>query len=188
MLKRITLVGYRASGKSTVGPLLAKRLGWRFIDADRHVEQRLGQDIASYFAAHGEAAFRDHEAADLVELLAGDEPLVLATGGGVVLREANRACMQARGGLIVYLHASATVLQGRLRAHAGGRPSLSGKAVWEEVPDILALREPLYRGLAALVLDARRPPIDSLATLLQAVENLGLKPVDNMSKPSSPKG
>ena len=192
MLKRITLVGYRASGKSTVGPLLAKRLGWRFIDADRHVEQRLGQDIASFFAAHEESAFRDHEAADLVNLLAGDEPLVLATGGGAVLREANRTCMRARGGLIVYLHASATVLQGRLRLHAGGRPSLSGKAVWEEVPDILAVREPLYREVAALVLDATRPPIDSLATLIQTVENLWLKPVESLSKsstkPSSPAG
>lgn len=188
MLKRITLVGYRASGKSTVGPLVAKRLGWRFIDADRHIERRLGQDIASYFAAHGETAFRDHEAADLVELLADDQPLVLATGGGAILREANRTCLRERGGLIVYLHASATVLQGRLRTHAGGRPSLSGKAVWEEVPDILAVREPLYRELAALVLDATRPPIESLATLIQAVENLWLKPGDNSSKPSSPSG
>lgn len=168
MLRRITLVGYRASGKSTIGPLVAKRLGWRFIDADRDLEQRLGQDIASFFATHGEAGFRDREAAALLELLATDEPLVLATGGGAVLREANRACLRERGGLVAYLHAPAAVLQGRLRAHAGGRPSLSGKAVWEEVPDILAVREPLYREVAGLVLDATRPVVENVEIVARA--------------------
>lgn len=183
-LQRITLVGYRASGKSTLGPLVAKRLGWRFIDADRDLEQRFGQEISTFFAAHGEAAFRDQEAKALSELLAGDEPLVLATGGGAVLREDNRTCMRARGGLVAYLHAPASILQARLRAHAGGRPSLSGKPVWEEVPTILAVREPLYRDVSALVLDATRPLVDNVAALATAVENLRVKPVDSSSKPS----
>lgn len=186
MLQRVTLVGYRASGKSTIGPLLALRLGWRFIDADRDLEQRFGQSIAAFFAAEGEAAFREREQDALADLLAGEAPLVLATGGGVVLREANRACLRQRGGLVVYLHAPVSVLQSRLRAHAAGRPSLSGQSVWEEVPHILAERDPLYREVSELVLDASRPPSDNAATVLKIVENPGRKPVDNSSKPSAP--
>jgi shikimate kinase len=171
MPARVTLVGYRASGKSTVGPLLAKRLGWPFVDADRDLERRLGQDIAGFFAAHGEAAFREREAEALAELLAGDGHLVLATGGGAVLREANRAMLRRRGGLVAYLHAPVEVLQARLRAHAGGRPSLSGKAVWEEAPAILAVREPLYREVAGIVLDATRPPAANVEILAKRGES-----------------
>ena len=104
----------------------------------------------------------------------------------VILSPANRTALRARGGLIAYLHAPVALLQTRLRAHADNRPSLSGKAVWEEVPGILALREPLYRELAGLVLDVTRPPAEQVETLARAVENLWRKPVDNWSKPSPP--
>lgn len=182
MPHRISLIGYRACGKSTIGPLLARRLGWTFVDADRDLEARLGQSIASFFATHGEDAFRDRESAALAALLSGEGRLVLATGGGVVLRDANRRLLRDQGGLVAYLHAPAAILQGRLRLSAGGRPSLSGKPVWEEVPELLAIRDPLYRETAGLVLDATRPPAESVLTLAAAVE----KPVDNMSNPRPP--
>lgn len=159
MSNRLTLVGYRASGKSTVGRLAAARLGWPFVDADTAIEAALGMPIARCFAERGEAAFRAVEQETLARLLAAPGALVLATGGGAVLHQANRELLQAKGGLVVYLHAPATALQARLRRNAGARPSLTGAAVADEVPAILSLRDPLYRAVAGAVLDATQPAI-----------------------------
>ena len=154
VLPRLSLVGYRACGKSTIGRLVAQRLGWPFVDADHVVEEALGMPIRTFFAAQGEAAFRDAESAALERILAGDRCLVLATGGGAVLREANRTLLTARGGTVAYLHAPAEVLQARLRHSAGGRPSLTGVPVADEVPVLLAQRDPLYREVAGAIIDA----------------------------------
>ena len=168
---RLTLIGYRACGKSTVGRLVAARLGFPFIDADAAVEVDLGMPIRQYFAEHGEAAFRDAESKTLERLLTSNRALILATGGGAVLRETNRSLMQANGGVIVYLHAPVEVLQARLCRSSGRRPSLTGASVTDEVPVLLAQREPLYRSLAATVLDATAPTnvvADQLCALMLA--------------------
>lgn len=157
MHNRLTLVGYRACGKSTVGRLAAARLGWPYADADAVIELALGLPIRRYWAEHGEAAFREAEAAALERLLADEAALVLATGGGAVLREANRGLISARGGLVAYLHVPAEVLQDRLRRSHGGRPSLSGGSLVDEVPAQLAAREGLYRAIASATVDATRP-------------------------------
>ena len=149
--------------------MAAERLGWTFIDADRALEARIGP-IAAYFAAHGEAAFREREAEQLAELLARPDALVLATGGGVVLRGDNRTRLRAEGGIIVYLDVPASVLQNRLRRDGGGRPSLTGQSVADEVPLLLAQRDPLYRELAAHVLDASRPAMQVANELAHIVE------------------
>lgn len=169
MRHRLTLVGYRASGKSTVGRLAAARLGWPYADADAAVEQALGVPIRQFWAEHGEAAFREAEAAALARLLSGDGTLVLATGGGAILRPDNRALIAAHGGLVAYLHAPAEVLQARLSRSSGRRPSLSGGGVADEVPAILAAREGFYREVASAVIDATRPlaeVADALCTLV----------------------
>jgi len=150
---RITLVGYRAVGKSTVGRLLARRLGVPFEDADVALERRSGRAIADIFRDEGEAAFRDLEAATLEHLLEGTHGLVLATGGGACLRADNRALLQRAGGTVVYLQAPVALLQERLRRHAGGRPSLTGVPVADEVPAILAVRDPLYRATATVTVE-----------------------------------
>nr|MBA3847338.1 shikimate kinase [Planctomycetota bacterium] len=93
MTSRLVLVGYRASGKSTVGRAAARRLGWRFVDSDQRLESELGP-IAAFFAAHGEAEFRRRESACLAALLAETGPQVLATGGGIVLVESNRTALR----------------------------------------------------------------------------------------------
>jgi len=165
---RLTLVGYRASGKTTVGARLARLLDRPFIDADVAIAGALGQPIAAFFAAHGEAAFRDREAQTLTAILAGDAALVLATGGGAVLRGDNRRLLRERGGLVVYCHAPAAVLQARLRADSGGRPSLTGADVADEVPTLLAQRDPLYRQVADAVVDADRP-IETVADAILAL-------------------
>src|SRR5581483_8052208 len=87
--ERIALIGYRGSGKSTVAQELAARLGWTWLDADTVLEERAGCTIHEMFLREGESAFREREAALLVELCALPR-LVLATGGGVILREDNR--------------------------------------------------------------------------------------------------
>ena len=171
MIHRLTLVGYRASGKSTIGPLLAARLGWPFRDADQVLEARLGMTVAACFASRGEAAFRAAESAALVDILGAPGPLVLATGGGAVLTVENRDLLRARGGAVVYLDAPVALLQARLGAGDGGRPSLSGAGVAEEVPAILARRAPLYRAVAHAVVDAGQAPAAVVAAILAVVEN-----------------
>lgn len=154
MIHRITLIGSRGCGKSTIGRLVAARLAWPFIDADHEVERQLGVSIAAYFASHGEAAFRDAETAALQRILADDRPLVLATGGGAVLRDANRQVLAQRGGTVVFIDVPVAVLQERLRHASGGRPSLTGGqhgSVADELPAILAVRDPLYRAAAHLI-------------------------------------
>ena len=168
MLQRLTLVGYRACGKSTVGRLVAKRLDWPFIDADSVLEQRLGCGIAAFFASHGEPAFRDEEARSLAEILGKPGRFVLATGGGCVLRQENRGILRAKGGLVVYLAARAALLQERLRRHDGNRPSLTGAPVADEVERLLTLREPFYREVAHAVVDADQS-VESLATYLAGI-------------------
>lgn len=157
---RIVLVGFRASGKSTIGRLVAARLGLPFADADAAVEAELGMTIPACFASRGETAFRDAESVVLTRLLTGPQPLVLATGGGAVLRQGNRDALAAAQAFVAYLHAPAGVLQERLRRSAGGRPSLTGADVADEVPALLAQREPIYRAVATAVVDATRPAPD----------------------------
>ena len=166
---RITLIGYRAVGKSTIGRLLARDLGLPFEDADHVLEQHLGKPIPDIFAQHGERTFRDLETTTLMNLLAGTRPLVLATGGGAVLREVNRALLRRSGGTILYLHAPVEVLQERLRRNAGSRPSLTGAHVADEVPGILALRDPLYRDLATHLVDVTSDQASTLAAVKAAI-------------------
>lgn len=171
MFHRVTLIGFRACGKSTVGRLLAARMAWPFADADTVIEARLGMSISAYFKAHGEAAFRSAEADALSAILGGEKPLVLATGGGAILREDNRDLLRQRGGLIAYLEAPVAVIQERLRHHSGGRPSLTGASVVDEVPDLLAQRTPLYRELAQVTVSALLSPgevADHLEKCLQS--------------------
>jgi shikimate kinase len=176
MPARVCLIGYRASGKTTLAPLLASALGWRWHDCDRELEARAGESIAALLARAGEPAFRQAELACLADLLAGDQPLVLATGGGVVLRPENRACLASRGGLVVYLAADAALLQQRLQRSAGGRPSLTGAGVAEEVPALLAVREPLYRACAQLVVDASRPADELVPAIVSTLQGCSAAP------------
>lgn len=159
------LVGYRAAGKTSAGRAAAERLGVPFVDSDAVIEQRHGR-IAEIFRLLGESAFRDREAQIIAELLQDGSPRVLATGGGCVLRVETRARLRDAGVRVIYLHAPAEALQRRLRADAGDRPSLSGGSVADEVPAILAAREPLYRAVADVVIAADRPREAVVADLI----------------------
>ena len=164
----LALVGYRGTGKSTVGRLLAGRLGRPFVDADLALEARTGRTIRSVFEGLGEQAFRDREEALLAELTA--EPFkVLATGGGVVLRESNRKALR-RFGFVVWLCADPRVLSRRLQTDPGavaGRPALTSAGTLGEIADVLASREALYREVADAVLDTDgRTPAEIVEAVL----------------------
>jgi shikimate kinase len=169
----ILLVGPRGSGKSTVGPELARRLGWGFADADELVETTAGKSIAAIFAAEGEPGFRDREAAAL-ESLCAQARLVVATGGGAVLREASRDVMK-RSGFVVWLTVSPDVAFERMTADpttAGRRPNLTAAGGVAELRELIAARAPLYRAVADFTCDtAGRSPAEAAAAILTAWTN-----------------
>ncbi|MFM8378158.1 MAG: shikimate kinase, partial [Planctomycetia bacterium] len=153
----LTLIGYRGTGKTTVARLLAERLDTSWIDADVVLEKRLGRTIADLVRNEGEAAFRDAEAEVLADLLSAARG-VLATGGGVVLREANRMLLRERGRPVVWLDAPIDVIQRRLAADpatASSRPGLAGGDPLAEVETAVRIREPLYRACADWKVDTR---------------------------------
>lgn len=160
-MPRVTLVGYRGTGKSTVAALLADRLGAAWCDADAVLEERIGSSIAALVGSRGEAAFRDVETEVLRDTLPAFTG-VLATGGGVVLRPENRRLLRDRGRPVIWLTAPADVIRRRLAADpttAARRPALNGGNPLDEVAAALHAREPLYREVADVVFDtAAEPP------------------------------
>lgn len=157
---RVALVGSRCTGKTTVGRLLAARLGWDSIDADDVVESNAGKSVARIFADEGEARFREWEA-DAIRQLCGRERIVIATGGGAILRQETRKLLQ-QSCHVVWLTASPETIAKRMTADPetlARRPSLTGAGVTEEVAAVLAAREPFYREVAHLVVatDDRTP-------------------------------
>ncbi len=166
--RRLALVGYRGTGKSTVGRIVAGRTGRPFVDADAALEARFGESVRSIFERHGEPVFRDREERVLLELTAGPAA-VIATGGGAVLREANRNALR-RFGLVVWLTADPETLAGRLRSSpsaVAGRPALTAAGTLAEVADLVRAREPLYRDVAdAEVSTVGRSPAEVAGAVL----------------------
>ena len=150
----VFLVGMMGSGKTTVGRHLATLLGFEFEDTDAIVEARSGADIGWIFDVEGEAGFRDREQRAIAEATKGRR-LVLATGGGAVLRAENRCLLRQRG-VVVHLDAAADVLLDRL-GRDRRRPLLQGENVAERIAALRAERQPLYQAAAhfAVVADGR---------------------------------
>ncbi len=148
----IFLIGYRGSGKSTIGPLLASRLGCSFRDSDTEIEKRSGRSIAEIFSSDGEASFREIERviiAALIEELR-DGPAVVSLGGGAVLDERTRGIMR-QSGRTIWLDADAKVLVARLENDPGPhRPPLSELGLVAEVRSMLDKRCPIYAECADL--------------------------------------
>ncbi len=150
----IVLIGYRASGKTTVGKIIATRLGMEFVDTDMLVEQKLGKSIGEIVSSHGWPAFRAAEQKVIKELARRDNT-VLATGGGVVEDECNRRSL-LNCGWIVWLDCPERVIRKRLRGdeRAGNvRPALLDGDPESEVREVLKRRIPLYRELSHVVVN-----------------------------------
>lgn len=138
------------AGKTTIGRLLADELGLDFKDADREIEARSGVDIPWIFDKEGEGGFRARESAVLEELSRLDRVLI-STGGGAVLAEGNRRLMSERG-TVIYLHTSVEE-QVRRTSRDRKRPLLQTDDPGAVLAQLMAIREPLYREVADLVID-----------------------------------
>ena len=159
----ISLVGLPGSGKTTVGRQLARRLQLPIVDADHAVEARIGCSIREYFEREGEARFRDMEQ-DVLDELTQSPDKVLSTGGGAVLREANRQHLQQRG-RVVYLKSTPEELFRRLR-HDTNRPLLQVADPLLKLKNLFAERDPLYRDVAHFTLETGRPSVATLVNMI----------------------
>ncbi len=165
----LILIGHRATGKTTVGRLLAARLGWQFADVDEHIEAAFGGSIAQIFAIEGEAGFRLREATAL-EALCGRERHVIATGGGAILRAENRMRLRSSG-YVAWLTAPPETIWARIQddpTTAARRPNLTASGGLEEVRTLLAARELLYREAAHFIVDADVPSPEAVAAAIFA--------------------
>lgn len=170
----LTLIGYRATGKTTLAKFLAKRLACDWIDADVEIERRAGKPIARIFADDGEPAFRDLESLVIADLCRRDR-VVLAAGGGAPLRLENRLAMREHGP-VVWLTARPETILARMSADAATatqRPALTGKSPLDEIVELLAIREPIYRESADWVVDTEGKTPETLAD--EIIANCRLK-------------
>jgi shikimate kinase len=155
----LILVGMMGSGKTTMGRFLAKQLGKRFIDTDEEIQRRTGVTIPHIFDVEGEDGFRARETATIGDLLQYNG-LVLATGGGAVVAEANRELL-ARGGLVIYLKGGVSDLYQRTR-HDRGRPLLQTADPRAKLTELLLVRDPLYHQVADIVVHTGRQSVHAL--------------------------
>jgi shikimate kinase len=147
--ENIFLIGPMGVGKSTIGRQLASLLGKNFMDTDHEIEKRTGVDIPTIFDIEGEEGFRKREAAIVNEMTSGSN-LVLATGGGVILREDNRRAL--RRGFVVYLSASLGTLVERTRRDKS-RPLLQNTDKQKKIEQLMAERDPIYREESDLIVE-----------------------------------
>ena len=162
------------SGKSTVGRHVARHLGWPFIDCDHESEARIGCSIRDYFETQGEAAFRDVEQ-QVIDEVTRASGRVIATGGGAVLREANRIALHERTS-VVYLRSTPEDLGRRLK-HDTKRPLLQGGDPVRRLRTLFQERDPLYRRTAHFTIETGRPSIHTLVNMvLMQLELAGIVP------------
>ena len=150
----IFLVGYRCTGKTTVGKVLATKLGLQFVDTDQMISTDTDMDIAEFVARRGWELFRKKEK-EVVSQLSRFEGQVIATGGGVVTVPENLSSMRSSG-TVIWLKASQETIQRRMQADrdtATSRPSLTGQGILTEIGEVLIERNPLYTRAAQHFID-----------------------------------
>lgn len=166
--KNLFLIGLMGAGKTTIGRRLSQELEQPFYDSDHVICEKTGVSIPTIFELEGEEGFRTREACVINELT-GKKGIILATGGGAVLREENRRCLQERG-LVVYLHASPEVLLKRTRCDKN-RPLLQVDNPLEKLQELYEARDPVYRKAAVAVVEAGegscRKTIETILNLIQ---------------------
>ncbi|MTI14129.1 shikimate kinase [Sansalvadorimonas verongulae] len=166
--RTIYLIGPMGAGKSTIGRMLSRELNLPFLDTDQEVEERCGADIPWIFDMEGEAGFRQRETA-VLECLKDDPPQVVATGGGIVMKDVNRRIMITNG-FVVFLQASVST-QIMRTAKDKRRPLLQRPDRKQVLTDLYAIREPLYRQTADLVVCTDRgSPRQVIREIVDAVQ------------------
>jgi len=180
----VSLIGLPGSGKSTVGRHLARRLQLPFVDTDHVIEARIGGSIRQYFEQEGEEAFRDLESAVMDELTKTAQG-ILSTGGGAVLRPANRRHLSERSS-VVYLKSTPDELFRRLR-HDRNRPLLQVGDPLQRLRDLYGIRDPLYRETAHFTVETGRPSVATLVNMIvMQLELAGVLPQDGQATGSQP--
>ena len=170
MPKSIFLIGYRASGKTSVGRSLAKELSLRFLDLDRELERRQGRTITELVAAQGWPHFRDLERELLAEV-SGQPGLVVSTGGGAILHQELWPRIKAAA-LVIWLFADLDTVGARLgrgRNSKNPRPSLTGRDLVAEAAEVMAAREPLYRAGCHLAVDTSGRTVNQIVAQIAAL-------------------
>lgn len=165
------------AGKTTVGRAVARRLDRQFFDSDHEIEAHTGARIPVIFELEGEAGFRDRES-QMIEELTQRENIVLATGGGAILRPENRECLKTRG-IVIYLRANPHDLWLRTRKDKN-RPLLQNDDPKARLEALYAVRDPLYRECADFVIETGRPSVNGLVNMvLMQLEMAGVvaKPI-----------
>ncbi len=152
-LNNIFLIGPMGAGKSTIGRQLAEALSFRFEDSDHEIQRRTGVDISTIFEYEGEEGFRNREQQAIADLT-NQEGIVLATGGGAILREASRQNLAARG-VVIYLHCSPEQQFSRTNRDRN-RPLLQTEDPLERLRQLMDEREPFYRQVADLVVSTEK--------------------------------
>lgn len=165
MQQNIFLVGLMGAGKTTVGRLLAKRLGMKFVDSDHEIEARTGATISWIFEIEGEESFRRREV-ETIRDLTGRSGVVLATGGGAVIHPENRKHLKARG-TVIYLRASVNNILQRTM-HDKSRPLLQTENRKEKLEELARQRDPLYREVADIIVDTGRPNVHAMVQSIMA--------------------
>lgn len=184
-IRRVVLTGFMGAGKSTIGALLAQRLGWNFLDVDTVIESRTGKTVAEIFAHQGEAAFRALEAEAIREQLRC-ENLVLALGGGAVETESTRELLATLGQTcVVFLDAPLEILVARCLAQpsAAERPVLADR---EGLLRRFEARLPYYRGAHLTIATAALTPQAVVAYILENLETFNKRCTDEAAAQGAP--
>jgi shikimate kinase len=179
--RNIFLVGLMGSGKTTIGRSLAKRLNKRFIDSDHEIEARTGASIPLIFEIEGEASFRQREA-EVIRDLTAQSDIVLATGGGAILRSENRAYLKERG-TVIYLRASVNSILQRT-SHDKNRPLLQTPDPRQRIEQLAREREPYYLEVAHFVIETGRPNVQSLVQAIVSRLDAGLGEFIDQNEPN----
>jgi shikimate kinase len=165
----VTLIGYRGTGKTSVAPRLAERLGVPWIDADPELERHAGRTIREIFATDGEPEFRRLERETLVDLLARGSGVIAAGGGAILNADTRRDFLAA--GPVIWLQADIATIAARIAGDATSRdrrPNLTGPGGVDEIRTLLAAREPLYRETATITVDTTGKSVDQIVTEILA--------------------
>lgn len=167
----IFLIGPRGCGKTTIGHALARARHYQFTDTDHALQEREQRTVATIVEQEGWARFRELESEALKA--AARPETVVATGGGIILAEANRQFMRENG-VVIYLQVPVSALIERLEAYpkTEQRPTLTGKPVRDEVGEVLAQREALYLATAHHIIDATATPDDVVGHILATLQNV----------------
>lgn len=172
----IVIIGYRCTGKSAVGKILANELKRDFVDTDHLITFQEGLEIDEIISLKGWEYFRGMEKL-VIEQVSQRDNLVIATGGGVVMDEMNVANLRKKG-FIIWLRADADIIRKRMEKDPGtfnARPSLTGRGAVEEIKEMLKIREPYYRNAGDIEVDAGKMSADEVADYL--INRLGLSAI-----------